>query len=182
MRKMRCILFTLETKRLILRPLTEKDEINLKRTLQDEKAVYAYEGAFTDEEVTAWLTRQLARYEKWGFGLYAVILKETGAFIGQCGLTYQPWRGGEVLEVGYLFERFYWHHGYATEAARAFMDYAFNNLGADEVSSLIRDTNEASMNVARRNGMHPVDEDVKVYKRLRMRHVRFMCSARFFSE
>jgi len=84
--------------------------------------------------------------------------------------------------VGYLFERFYWHHGYATEAARAFMDYAFNNLGADEVSSLIRDTNEASMNVARRNGMHPVDEDVKVYKRLRMRHVRFMCSARFFSE
>lgn len=88
MRKMRCILFTLETKRLILRPLTEKDEINLKRTLQDEKAMYAYEGAFTDEEVTAWLTRQLARYEKWGFGLYAVILKETGAFIGQCGLTY----------------------------------------------------------------------------------------------
>lgn len=53
MRKMRCILFTLETKRLILRPLTEKDEINLKRTLQDEKAMYAYEGAFTDEEVTA---------------------------------------------------------------------------------------------------------------------------------
>ena len=39
--------------------------------------MYAYEGAFTDEEVTAWLTRQLARYEKWGFGLYAVILKET---------------------------------------------------------------------------------------------------------
>ena len=55
-------MFTLETKRLILRPLTEKDEINLKRTLQDEKAMYAYEGAFTDEEVTAWLTRQLARY------------------------------------------------------------------------------------------------------------------------
>lgn len=95
---MRCILFTLETKRLILRPLTEKDEINLKRTLQDEKAMYAYEGAFTDEEVTAWLTRQLARYEKWGFGLYAVILKETGAFIGQCGLTYQPWRGGRSLK------------------------------------------------------------------------------------
>lgn len=53
---------------------------------------------------------------------------------------------------------------------------------SDYKSSLIRDTNEASKNVACRNGMHPVDEDVKVYKRLRMRYVRFMCSARFFSE
>lgn len=165
----------LETKRLLLRSLTQADEANLKRTLQDEKAMYAYEGAFTDEEVTAWLRRQLARYEKWGIGLYAIILKETGAFIGQCGLTYQPWRGGEVLEVGYLLERIYWHQGYAAEAARAFMDYAFHALGADEVSSLIHDTNEASMNVARRNGMSPVDEDVKVYKGVRMRHVRFSC-------
>lgn len=59
-------MFTLETKRLILRPLTEKDEINLKRTLQDEKAMYAYEGAFTDEEVTAWLTRPVGTVRKMG--------------------------------------------------------------------------------------------------------------------
>lgn len=164
---------TLETKRLYMRPLMADDLEAIKRTLQDEKAMYAYEGAFTDREAANWLIRQLIRYEDWGFGLYGVERKEDGRFIGQCGLTYQPWRGGQVLEVGYLLERYYWHQGYATEAARAFMDYAFQTLHAPEVSSLIRDTNEPSMNVARRNGMVPVDDDIKYFKGVAMRHIRF---------
>lgn len=43
----------------------------------------------------------------------AVILKETDEMIGQCGLTMQPWKNVEVLEIGYLFNRMYWHRGYA---------------------------------------------------------------------
>ena len=68
---MRCIYVYTENKKAHLETLNRKGlKINLKRTLQDEIALYAYEGVFTDEEVTAWLTRQLARYiEKWGFGL-----------------------------------------------------------------------------------------------------------------
>ena len=80
--------------------------------------MYAYEGAFDDAEARDWLERQMARYKKWGFGLWAVVLKETGELIGQCGLTMQSWKDREVLEVGYLFRRAYWHQGYATEAAR----------------------------------------------------------------
>ena len=49
--------------------------------------MYAYEGAFSDEEVQEWLDRQVSRYQKWNFGLWAVILKETDEMIGQCGLT-----------------------------------------------------------------------------------------------
>ena len=52
--------------------------------------MYAYEGAFTDTEVQEWLDRQIARYKKYNFGLWAVILKDTDKMIGQCGLTMQP--------------------------------------------------------------------------------------------
>lgn len=134
----------------------------------------AYEGAFSDEEVQAWLDRQLERYRKWGFGLWAVILKENGAMIGQCGLTMQPWKGEEVLEIGYLFERAYWHRGYATEAARACRVYAFDTLNAKEVCSIIRDTNTASQNVALRNGMKKTDSWVKHYRGVDMPHDRYV--------
>ena len=108
----------LETARLALRRLTPADEAALRAILQDAETMYAYEGAFSDAEVQEWLERQLRRYETWGFGLWAVILRETGALIGQCGLTMQPWKDGEVLEVGYLFRRDCWRRGYAAEAAR----------------------------------------------------------------
>ena len=61
--------------------------------------------------------------------------------------------GGRVLEVGYLFDKAAWHHGYAAEAARACRDYAFDTLGAQAVYSIIRDTNIASQRVAERSGM-----------------------------
>jgi len=163
----------LETPRLMLRRLTEADEENLRRTLQDGEAMVAYEGAFSDEEVRAWLRRQLERYEEYGFGLWAVILKETGEFIGQCGVTLQPVEGELLPEVGYLFERAHWHHGYATEAARACRDYAFDALGFEAVYSVIRETNLASQGVAKRNGMEVCARFVKHYRGVDMPHLLF---------
>lgn len=164
----------LETERLYLREMDQGDFRSLCRILQDDGAMYAYEGAFTDGEVQEWLDRQIARYQRWGFGLWAVILKENGRMIGQCGLTMQPWKDGEVLEIGYLFERKHWHRGYATEAARGCRQYAFDVLNADEVCSIIRDTNIASQRVARRNGMAIVDSWVKHYKGVDMPHDRYV--------
>lgn len=164
----------LETERLALREMQPSDFDALCRIMQDEQTMTAYEGAFSDAEVQAWLNRQLERYRTWGFGLWAVILKETGAMIGQCGLTMQPWKGQEVLEIGYLFERGYWHRGYATEAARACKAYAFDVLNANEVCSIIRDTNTASQNVALRNGMQRADSWVKHYRGVDMPHGRYV--------
>ncbi len=65
----------LETERLYLREMNQDDYGSLCRILQDEEAMYAYEGAFSDEEVQEWLDRQTARYQRWGFGLWAVILR-----------------------------------------------------------------------------------------------------------
>ena len=167
----------LETKRLILREMTQDDLPALQGILQDEETMYAYNGAFDEAETQAWLDRQLSRYAQYGFGLWAVVLKESGGMIGQCGLTMQPWRGDEVLEVGYLFNRAFWHHGYATEAARGCMEYAFDLLGAREVCSIIRETNLPSRRVAERNGMTVRDSWVMHYRGIYMPHVRY-CAAR----
>lgn len=162
-----------ETKRLYLREMTKDDFGSLCKMLQDNEVMYAYNGAFSDLEVQEWLDRQLARYEKYGFGLWAVILKESGEMIGQCGLTMQPWKDKEVLEVGYLFQKEFWHKGYAAEAARACRQYAFEELNADEVCSIIRDTNIPSQNVALRNGMTDKDTWIKHYRGEDMPHILF---------
>lgn len=163
----------LETDRLYLRQMNQGDFQSLCYILQDEETMYAYEGAFCDREVQEWLDRQLARYQKWGFGLWAVILKETGEMIGQCGLTMQPWKDREVLEIGYLFRRQYWHKGYATESAQACRQYAFDILDSKEVCSIIRDTNLPSQKVALRNGMIPMDRWTKHYRGVDMPHIRY---------
>ena len=143
----------LQTERLILRRMEQSDFGALCRVLQDEKAMYAYEHAFDDREVQEWLDRQIGRYQQYGFGLWAAVHKESGEIIGQCGLTMQDCGERQVLEIGYLFERVFWNQGYASEAAKACREYAFDVLGAEEVFSIIRDTNEASQRVARYNGM-----------------------------
>lgn len=164
----------LETERLYLREMTQDDFPSLCNILQDEETMYAYEGAFTDSAAQEWLDRQRARYQMWGFGLWAVILKDNGKMIGQCGLTMQPWKEEEVLEVGYLFERSHWHKGYATEAATACKQYAFDVLQAKDVCSIIRDTNTASQQVAVRNGMTIEDTWTKHYRGVDMPHYRYV--------
>ena len=164
----------LETERLIMREMTHADLPSLCEIMKDENTMYAYEGAFSDAEVQEWLERQILRYQKWNFGLWAVVLKETGKMIGQCGLTMQPWKDDEVLEIGYLFNRNYWHKGYATEAAAACKRYAFDVLKAEEVCSIIRDTNIQSQNVALRNGMTLTDNWTKHYRGVDMPHYRFV--------
>lgn len=164
----------LETERLYLREMIEADFAALCLILQDDATMYAYNGAFSDSEAHEWLVRQISRCHKWGFGLWAVILKENGMMICQCGLTMQPWKGTEVLEIGYLLNRSYWHKGYATEAAQACKKYAFEKLHAQEVCSIIRDTNIPSQNVALRNGMTKEDSWVKHFRGTDMPHFRYV--------
>lgn len=97
----------LETERLYLREIVQDDFNALSKILQDEETMYAYNGAFSDTETQEWLDKQISRYHKYGFGLWAVILKETNDMIGQCGLTIQQWKDSEILEIGYLLQKEY---------------------------------------------------------------------------
>ncbi len=163
----------LETERLTLREMTRDDLPALAAILQDGETMYAYEGAMSDAETKDWLERQLTRYEKDGFGLWAVCLKDTGEMIGQTGVTLQPVENEQLPEIGYLFNRAYWHKGYAAEAAAACRQYAFDVLGISEIYSIIRDTNMASMNVAIRNGMTVRKRFIKHYRGVVMPHFLF---------
>ena len=162
-----------ETARLYTREMTRADLADLAEILQDPEVMYAYEHAFTDEETHAWLDRQIERYNRYGFGLWAVILKQTGEMIGQCGLTWQDVCGSEVLEIGYLFKKRFWHMGCALEAAQGCKRYAFDRLGMREVYSIVRETNLTSMNVAIRNGMVVRNRFIKHYYGMDMPHYAF---------
>ena len=146
----------LPTSRLIMRPLAPDDLPALCRTLQDPIAMVAYEGPFTTERVAQWIDRNRQRYTQDGTGLWAVLLAETGQLIGQCGLVRQNLEGEDFWEIGYLFERAHWGHGYATEAALAWRDYAFTQRNVPAVYSIIKHDNLASQRVALRCGMAPL--------------------------
>lgn len=159
----------IETERLIIREMVQSDLDSLCKILCDEEVMReAYESAFSIEEAQGWLNRHLKRYEEYGFGLWAVVLKETNEMIGQCGLTMQTWKEKEILEIGYLFQRAYWHKGYATEAAVACKEYAFSVLNVSSVYSTIRDTNIASQKVAIRNDMKIIDKATKNFRYIDM--------------
>ena len=89
-----------ETERLYLRKITQDDLADLAEILQNPNVMYAYEHDFSDNDVQVWLNRQIERYNKNGVGLWAVILKDTNEMIGQAGLTMQPYKNTEVLEIG----------------------------------------------------------------------------------
>lgn len=161
----------IESKRLILREMTAGDLPALRKILQDKEVMYAYEHAFSDEEVNQWFENQLRRYREDGFGLWAAVLKSSGKMIGQCGITYQNFGAKRVAEIGYLFQKKFWHNGYAAEAAQACKRYAFDVLGLNEVYSIIRENNRPSQKVAERNGMKVCGRITKHYYGMDMPHL-----------
>lgn len=163
----------LETERLFLRHLRQSDFNDVCKLLQDPVVMYAYEGAFSEQEVQEWINKQFRRYQNDGFGLWGIVEKCSGELIGQCGITYQDYEGKQIPEVGYLLRKEFWHRGYATEAAIACKEYAFNIRHFNKVYSIIRDTNIASQNVALRNGMKIVATFVKHYRNVDMPHLLF---------
>ena len=98
-----------ETERLAFREMNQDDFLDLAEMLQNPKVMYAYEHDFSNSDVQQWLDRQIGRYRDYGFGLWAVISKTSGVMVGQAGLTMQPYRNKDVLEIGYLLKKEFWH-------------------------------------------------------------------------
>jgi [ribosomal protein S5]-alanine N-acetyltransferase len=142
----------IETERLVLRPLTLDDEPALAAVLSDAEAMRWYPRAFTQDEVRAWIERQIGRYPG-GSGLLGLVEKQTGRLIGDCGAVWQDVEGRAELEIAYHVNRERWNQGFATEAARAVIDDAFRRFDVERVVSMIRPENAASRRVAEKNGL-----------------------------
>jgi ribosomal-protein-alanine N-acetyltransferase len=149
-----------ETSRLLLRHLRPQDLAAMYAYLGDPQTMLYYPAPFSREFVRSGIQRNLEHYQTRGYGLFGVELKSTGQLIGDCGLVWQDLATGAELEVGYHFHRDHWGHGYATEAAKACMDWGFANAGVDHVISLIRPENIPSRRVAERNGMRVVRQEI----------------------
>lgn len=163
-----------ETERLYVREMDKNDLEDLKEIHQDPIVMEAYEHAFSDEEVEEWLEKTLSRYQKDGFALWAVIDKATGEFLGEAGITLQLVEGEECLEIGYLFKRKHWHKGYAIEVAKKCKEYAFDNLQAEKVCSIIKHNNYPSQKVAEKNGLRVQKYVTKKYMGKDMDHLIYV--------
>lgn len=148
----------IETPRLILRDMTEADHDALHAILTDAETMRYYPKPYDDAGVRRWLDWTFGNYEKHGFGLWAVTLKATGEFIGDCGITLQPIHGQWLPEIGYHINKRYWRQGYATEAAAACIDAAFERFGFPAVYSYMNAENEPSWRTAMKNGMTFAEE------------------------
>ena len=148
----------IETQRLRLREYTMEDFGALYEILSDPETMRHYPAPFDAERTRHWIAWNLDNYERYGFGLWAVVLKTTGAFIGDCGLTLQIIDGETLPEIGYHIHRHYWRQGYASEAARAVRDWAFQSTSYDTLYAYLKDTNVASCSTALANGMRKVKE------------------------
>lgn len=145
--------FVLETARLRLREFTLADADALEQVIGDPLAMRYYASAFDRSGVEAWIARNRERYSCEGHGLWAMALKESNEMIGDCGCVLQQVEERPEVEIAYHVRRDLWCKGYATEAARACMEYAFAKIGARLVISMIRPENIPSRRVAEKNGL-----------------------------
>jgi RimJ/RimL family protein N-acetyltransferase len=108
------------------------------------------------QQMEQWLQRNLDHQDRFGYGLFAVILKANGLLVGDCGLEIMEVDGTIEAELGYDFRSDYWGQGLATEAAIAIRDYAFQVLHLPRLVSLIRRRNLASQRVAEKVGLRRI--------------------------
>lgn len=148
----------LETERLFLRELTEEDFDALYQVLADSETMRHYPYSFDEVRVRGWIRRNRDRYQIFGFGLWAVCLKETGELIGDCGLTMQIIGDQIKPEIGYHIRRDQQRRGYAKEAAIAVRDWTFRNTPFNRIYSYMKYTNEPSARTAVSYGCRFVEE------------------------
>jgi RimJ/RimL family protein N-acetyltransferase len=159
-----------ETERLCLREMTEADAHNV-YLLNHSRQVTKYLGepvlTSQDEALEILRSRIFPQYRDYGIGRWAVLLRQHREFIGWCGLKYLP--GTNEYDLGFRFLESSWGNGYATEAARAVLDYCRPRLAGRRIVATVLVANQASIRVLEKMGMrcerfdHDHDGPVAVY-------------------
>lgn len=142
------------TARLELREFAVAEAANFYQLNADPEVVrYTGDGPFASVAEARDFLARYDNYQRDGFGRWSCYLKETGAYIGWCGLNRKPAR--DEVDIGFRLHRRYWGRGYATEAAQAALELGFGHFGLSKVVGRARGDNAASHAVLRKLGMQP---------------------------
>lgn len=150
---------TLDTERLILRPLQDGDEVALMPVFGDPDVMEFGDLASNQTEVATWVHDKVEQAAASGHTVMLVTDRETGDALGYCGLfDEEDIDGKPEVEVGYRLAKAAWGNGFATEAVKKVLEHAHQQLGLDRVVAMIDPGNTASANVATKVGMAPEKE------------------------
>lgn len=145
----------LRTERLILREWEDRDLEPFRVINSDPKVMEFYPGVLDASQSDRIVERAREHFDKHGFGLYAVELAGTKAFVGFVGLQHVPLEAHftPAIEIGWRIAAPYWNQGYATEAARHCLEFAFQSLKLREIVAMTYVGNHRSRRVMEKLGM-----------------------------
>ncbi len=147
----------LETSRLTLRRWQEDDRVAFAEMNADPVVMHYFEAPFTRQQSDEAIDRYLAAFDRDGFSFFAVTVRDTGDFAGTIGLQIMrfavPNLPQPAVEIGWRLTQSAQGKGFATEGARAIVDFAFNQLGLSEVVAITALPNRASRHVMEKLGM-----------------------------
>lgn len=152
----------LETDRLYMRRFRTNDLDVFSQILgQDEVGQWLPRGrGYTKDEVEKFLDNVAKHWQEKGYGIWAVIEKESGKIIGHCGLNYV--KQNDEVEVLYGFGKEYWGLGYATEAAKAALSFGFEKIGLYRIVAFAKIDNIASRRVIEKIGLKYI-KDIEIF-------------------
>ena len=149
--------FITESERLLLRELNPSDAEEFYALNANPKVLqYVIDEPFESVDAARERLENYDEYEKHGYGRWAVIRKSDEKFLGWCGLKFHD----EYIDLGYRFFEEEWGKGYATESAKACIEYAFNELGVKQLVARAAKGNDASVRVMEKLGMEFWKRDI----------------------
>ena len=151
------------TERLRFREMGEADLDAMAALLGDPEVMRFYPAPKSRDEALGWIRWNERSYAEHGHGLW-VVETHDGEFVGDCGLTWQPVGGEQVLEVGYHVVVALQGRGYATEAARACVELALGAVGESHVVAIVVPDNAPSRRVAEKVGLR-LEQETEVHGR-----------------
>ncbi len=147
------------TQRTVLRRFSDSDVAPMMAVFGDPDVMRFGDGPQSADWTRRWIDRTMERYELWGFGPWAVVLRDSETVIGYCGLVrFDDVNGRPEVELGYRLAKEHWGRGFATEAATAVRDLSFDQLGLERLISLVDPDNRRSIRVAEKLGMVHTDD------------------------
>ena len=143
----------IETERLIIRPYTATDKDDLIRLFTDAEVMkYVGDGVLTEEQAEEWWHKLFNKFYPQGIDIWAVFSKSDSEYIGHAGIYPRPTKK-EDWEFVYFLSRKSWGKGYATEIARAIIEYGFNEIKLPEVFATVDNEHQNSIRVLEKAGL-----------------------------